>query len=140
MGYVTDWNIYSFYVGNYWRKPGDVAKYPRPTLAGYPGVEGNAWSNNSSIQVYDSDFVRLKELSLGYTLPKKLVAKMRLTNAKVMLSGYNLLLFTKYPVGDPEIARDADSEFDEARNQSYNANFLTLPQGRVINFGINITF
>lgn len=140
MGYVTDWNIYSFYVGNYWRKPGDVAKYPRPTLAGYPGVEGNPWSNNSSIQVYDSDFVRLKELSLGYTLPGKFIKKLRLNSAKVMLSGYNLLLFTKYPVGDPEIARDADSEFDEARNQSYNANFLTLPQGRVINFGINITF
>lgn len=140
MGYITDWNIYSFYVGNYWRQPGDIAKYPRPTLAGYPGVEGNAWSNNSSLQVYDSDFVRLKELSLGYTLPSKWTKKLRLQTAKVYLSGYNLLLFTKYPIGDPEIARDADSEFDEARNQSYNANFLTLPQGRVFNFGINISF
>lgn len=140
MGYVTDWNIYSSYVGNYWRKPGDQAKYPRPTLAGYPGVEGNPWSNNSSVQVYSSDFVRLKEVSVGYNLPAKWVNKLKLSTAKVYLSGYNLLLFTKYPVGDPEIARDADSEFDEARNQSYNANFLTLPQGRVFNFGINITF
>jgi TonB-dependent starch-binding outer membrane protein SusC len=140
MGYITDWNIYSHYVGNYWRKPGDEAKYPRPTLKGYPGVEGNPWSNNSSIQVHSSDFVRLREASIGYNLPSKLMKRIKATSGKVFLSGFNLLVFTKYPVGDPEVARDADSQDASARNQSYNANFLTLPQARVVNFGINLTF
>jgi TonB-dependent starch-binding outer membrane protein SusC len=142
LGYITDWNIYSMYVGNYWRKPGDVARYPRPTLAGYPGVESNPWSNNSSMQIYDSDFVRLREATLSYVLSgdSKVLKKIKASNAKFFISGFNLLVFSKYPVGDPEVARDADSQDDSARNQSPNANFLTLPQARVINFGINLTF
>ena len=138
MGFVTDWQIYNFYVGNYWRKPGDVAKYPRPTIKGYPGVEGNAWSNNSSMQVYDADFFRLKELTLSWYMPKGLMKKLKLSSGKVYFTGYNLLLFTEYPVGDPEGGRDGEN--DAARNQSPNANFLNLPQQKSFNLGINLSF
>jgi TonB-dependent starch-binding outer membrane protein SusC len=138
MGFMTDWNVYSQYVGNYWRKPGDVAKYPRPTIKGYPGVEGNPWSNNSSIQVYKSDFIRLRELSVGYNIPAKSIKRLRMSNARVYLSAYNLLLFTKYPVGDPETGRDGEG--NDARNQSANSNFLNPPLSKSFNFGFNITF
>ncbi|HKP31621.1 MAG TPA: SusC/RagA family TonB-linked outer membrane protein, partial [Chitinophagaceae bacterium] len=138
MGFITDWQIYSHYVGNYWRKPGDIAKYPRPTLAGYPGVEANPWENNTSLQVYDNSFVRLKELTLSYLVPEKLLKRWRMNNAKFFITGYNVLLFTKYPIGDPEGGRDGEN--DAARNQSPNANFLNPPQQKSINFGINITF
>jgi TonB-dependent starch-binding outer membrane protein SusC len=138
MGYITDWQIYSFYVGNYWRKPGDVAKYPRPTIKGYPGVEGNAWSNNSSLQVYDASFVRLKELTVSWYLPKNIMKKLKLVSGKVFFTGYNLLLFTDYPVGDPEGGRDGEN--DAARNQSPNANFLNLPQQKSFNIGFNLSF
>ncbi|MFN4892851.1 MAG: SusC/RagA family TonB-linked outer membrane protein [Bacteroidota bacterium] len=138
MGFITDWQIYSFYVGNYWRKPGDVAKYPRPTLRGYPGVEGNPWSNNSSIQVFDADFLRLKELTLSYHLPKEFMRKLKMASGKVFFSGYNLLLFTEYPVGDPEGGRDGEN--DAARNQSPNANFLNLPQQKSFTVGFNLSF
>lgn len=138
MGFITDWQIYAFYTGNYWRKPGDVAKYPRPTIKGYPGVEGNPWSNNSSLQVYDADFFRLKELMLAYYLPKAFLKKLKLNSGKIFFSGYNLLLFTDYPVGDPEGGRDGEN--DAARNQSPNANFLNLPQQKSFNLGINISF
>ncbi|MFM2138574.1 MAG: hypothetical protein RJA57_881 [Bacteroidota bacterium] len=138
MGFITDWQIYSFYVGNYWRKPGDVAKYPRPTIKGYPGVEGNPWSNNSSVQVFDADFLRLKELTLSWYLPKNLMRKIKMTSGKVFFTGYNLLLFTEFPVGDPEGGRDGEN--DAARNQSPNAYFLNLPQQKSFNFGINLSF
>ena len=138
MGYVTDWNIYSFYVGNYWRKPGDVAKYPKPTIAGYPGVAGNYWDNNTSLQVYDASYVRLKELSLSYTLPQKLISRWKMSNAKVYVAGYNLLLWTEYPVGDPEGGRDGEDI--SARNQSPNANFLNPPLQKSYNIGINVSF
>jgi len=138
MGYVTDWNIYSFYVGNYWRKPGDIAKYPKPTINGYPGVAGNYWDNNTSIQVYDASYVRLKELSLSYTLPQRLISRMKMTNAKVYVAGYNLLLWTRYPVGDPEGGRDGEDI--TARNQSPNANFLNPPLQKSYNIGFNISF
>lgn len=141
MGWITDWNIYSFYVGNYWRKPGDVVKYPRPTLAGYPQdprMDQGPWLNNTSITVYNSDYVRLKELSISYFLPSSIINKWKISNAKIYVSGYNLLLFTKYPVGDPESGRDGEN--NDARNQSGNANFLNPPLQRSFNLGFNITF
>ncbi|HYE56481.1 MAG TPA: SusC/RagA family TonB-linked outer membrane protein, partial [Chitinophagaceae bacterium] len=140
MGWITDWNIYSFYVGNYWRKPGDIAKYPRPTIAGYPQSfgTGDPWLHNSSIQVYKSDYVRLRELTINYNLPQKLIKRWKLSQARVFVSGYNLLLFTEYPVGDPETGRDGES--DAARNLSANANFLNPPLQRSVNFGLNLSF
>lgn len=140
LGWITDWNIYGFYVGNYWRKPGDIAKYPRPTIAGYPQVyePGNAWLHNSSIQVFKSDFVRLRELTINYYLPQKMLNRWKLSNARLFLTGYNVFLFTEYPVGDPESGRDGEN--DAARNQSGNANFLNPPLQRSINFGLNISF
>lgn len=138
MGYISDWQIYAFYAGNYWRKPGDVAKYPRPTLKGYPGVEGNPWSNNSSLQVYDADFFRLKELTLSWYMPKAFLKKMKMSTGKIFFTGYNVLLFTKYPVGDPEGGRDGEN--DAARNQSPNANFLNLPQQKSFTLGFNLSF
>lgn len=141
MGWISDWNIYSFYVGNYWRKPGDIAKYPRPTLSGYPQdprMDQGIWLNNSSMYIYNSDYVRLRELTVSYYLPSSVLKKWKITNAKLFLGGYNLLLFTEYPVGDPESGRDGEN--NDARNQSGNANFLNPPLQRSINFGLNVTF
>jgi TonB-dependent starch-binding outer membrane protein SusC len=137
MNFISDWNIYSFMVGNYWRKPGDVAQYPRLTLSNQGGVT-NPWDNNSTLQVYDASFARLREVSLAYYFPNNWLRKYKISNAKAFISGFNLLLFTKYPVGDPEGGRD--SENNAARNQSANANFLNVPLARTISFGLNVTF
>jgi TonB-dependent starch-binding outer membrane protein SusC len=137
MNFITDWQIYQFMQGNYWRKPGDIAKYPRLTLSNQGGIT-NAWDNNTSLQVYDASFTRLKELSLAYYLPGKFLSKYKMSSAKVYFAGYNLLLFTKYPVGDPDGGRDGED--NGARNQSPNANFLNPPQARSFNIGINVTF
>ncbi len=137
MNFITDWQLYSFMQGNYWRKPGDDAKYPRLTLTNQGGVT-NAWDNNTTLQVYDASFMRLKELTFAYYLPAKFMNKFKMSSAKVYFSGYNLFLFTRYPVGDPEGGRDGED--NAARNQSPNANFLNPPQARSFNFGFNITF
>jgi TonB-dependent starch-binding outer membrane protein SusC len=137
MNFISDWQIYKFMQGNYWRKPGDVAKYPRLTITNQGGVT-NPWDNNTNLQVYDASFVRLKELSVAYYFPKTFLSKFKISSAKAFIAGYNLLLFTKYPVGDPEGGRD--SEDAGARNQSQNANFLNVPQARSLSFGLNVTF
>ncbi|MEO6406097.1 MAG: hypothetical protein ABIY51_06710, partial [Ferruginibacter sp.] len=137
MNFITDWQIYQFMQGNYWRKPGDIAKYPRLTLNNQGGVT-NAWDNNTTLQVYDASYMRLKELTFAYYLPAKFMTRYKMSAAKIYFTGYNLLLFTKYPVGDPEGGRDGED--NAARNQSPNANFLNPPQARTYNFGINVTF
>ena len=53
--------------------------------------------------VENASFLRLKNVSIGYTLPKYLVRKAWLENVRVYVTGYNLLTFTKYSGADPEV-------------------------------------
>lgn len=52
----------------------------------------------------NADFMRLKNLQVGYSLPKKWMERTNFLNAvKVSFTGRNLLTFTKYPGVDPEV-------------------------------------
>jgi hypothetical protein len=136
-GWMSDWNVRADYIGNYWRQPGDVAKYPRPTLTGYPGFT-SAWDFSSSLFFYKSDFVRLRELTLAFNLPADLASRMKMQSARIYFTGYNLFLFTEYPNGDPELTRELSNP--QSRNMSAYTNFLTPPQQKSFNAGLNITF
>ena len=52
---------------------------------------------------YKGDYVKLKSIQFGYTLPKRWVEKIRLDNLRLFVSGENLLTLTSYPGLDPEI-------------------------------------
>src|SRR5207249_5196640 len=54
----------------------------------------------SSRWIYDRTFVRLQNITLGYTLPVRLA---RAKSTRIYVSGDNLMLFTKYPGYDPEV-------------------------------------
>ena len=82
----------------------------------------------------DASYVRLKNLTLGYTLPKSVLKKVGLNNARVYVTGQNLLTFTDYSGFDPEV-----STFGET-NTSAGTDFLTFPQARTMLVGINLGF
>lgn len=137
MGVMSDWNFRTDR-NDRWRKPGDDAKYPKLTLDGAEwGKDGEVWFN-SDMWLYDGSYLRLKNLTLAYNLPIALVKKFNLSNAKISLSGTNLLTFTKYPGADPEVARDFDNAAD--RNLSPNISWLTPPQERTFTFSLNLSF
>jgi len=138
LGIVTDWNIRSD-IGDRWQKPGDIAKFPRLTLNTntYPGL-ASEWQYNSTMFLYDATFVRLREVTLSYALPASFAQKLRLQNLKVFASGMNLLTFSKYPGGDPEVARDFENPQD--RNMSPNVTYLTTPQQKSVTFGLSTSF
>ena len=71
-----------------WEKPGDVAEFPRLSSA-------NASLNvkRTDFFIHNNDFLRLRNLNLGYTLPKALTKKVGVSNARVYISGDNLLTF-----------------------------------------------
>lgn len=76
------------------------AKYPRMTY-----LDGNVQNNASSNRwLYKGDYVKLKNLSLGYTLPQKWVTKIAMQNARIYVSGENLLTITSFEGQDPESA------------------------------------
>lgn len=137
-GIVTDWNMRTDILDR-WRKPGDQARFPRLTMntSTYAGLSSE-WQYNSTLFLYDADFLRMRELTLRYTIPANTFRNTRIRDIKIFVTGMNLLTFTKYPGGDPEIARDFDNPQD--RNMSPNVTYLTPPQQKAFTFGINMNF
>ena len=89
-----------------------------------PRADGNAPGNNT-MWVFDATFVRLKNIEFGYSLPQELVSKIKLTNARFYVSGFNVFTWAKeVKWADPEA----------------NGGVLYYPQMRVLNAGVNIKF
>lgn len=106
-----------------WTGPGTSNRVPR-LVWGDP-------SNNrrtSSFWVYDASYVRIKNLQLGYTLPKGTLGLNRL---RVYVSSQNLLTITPYPWFDPEVGAGRDNNFTD---------LMTYPQPRTFLGGINLEF
>ncbi len=82
----------------------------------------------------DGSYMRLKNVSIGYSLPTSIISKMRLGSLRVYYSGQNLLTFTNYKGLDPEI-----STFGET-NTAPGTDFLTFPQARTHTVGLNVSF
>jgi hypothetical protein len=82
-----------------WRKAGDITDVPR-----FEYNVGNSSSDPSSRYVYDADFIRLRNLSLGFDLPAKLAQRAGLAGAKIYVRGSNIWTktFDKNLTMDPE--------------------------------------
>ncbi|MEQ8924344.1 MAG: TonB-dependent receptor [Fulvivirga sp.] len=106
--------------------------------AKYPALSLNTPFINSDLYLQDGDFLRLKNLQLGYTLPSDFLQKYKLSRARVFVQATNLLLFTEYDQGDPEVVRDNQNPLDRSLRAS--ATYFTPPQARTITAGINVSF
>ena len=116
---------------NRWQKPGDITDVPQLRLYGGNGIGA------SSRYVYDASYIRLKNITLSYTLPETITSRIGLKSLRVYASGVNLLTFTKYPGWDPEVNTDY-----RAGNININqdGDFYTPPQIKNYSFGLNIGF
>lgn len=136
-GVVTDWNMTTA-IFDRWQKPGDDTRFPRLTKETTTyGLPPDPYQNNTTLWLFDGTYYRLRNLGLGYSLPKKWL-KNKVNSMRVIVSGSNLLTFSKYKEGDPEIARDFENAAD--RNMSSNITYLTAPQEKTFNLSINISF
>lgn len=112
-----------------WQKPGDKTQVPQLRLGYDNGVSA------SSRYVYDGDYVRLKNITLGYNFPKTLIGKWGLKNLRLYLTGVNVLTFTNYPGWDPEVNADY-----RATNKNQGGDFYSAPQIKNYSIGLNIGF
>ncbi len=81
------------------------AKYPRPTYGGFNSIDSDRGSGTyqNNIWIRNGNFLSLRNVELGYSLPKKLIAKANMTECRFYLSGYNLHTFSNLPDNvDPE--------------------------------------
>lgn len=82
-----------------WKNPGDQATFPKWSDDNY-----SATRKSSDFYVYKNNYLRLRNLTLGYTLPKELSKKLGVSTARIYLTGNNLLTFgsAKDRFSDPE--------------------------------------
>jgi TonB-dependent starch-binding outer membrane protein SusC len=112
-----------------WQKPGDITDVPEARLYRNNGAQA------SSRFLYDGSYLRLKNLSLGYTLPRNLIESWGFSSFRIYAVGQNLLTFTNYPGWDPEVNTDY-----RASNINLGNDFYAAPQPRTIVFGARIGF
>lgn len=94
--------------------------YPRPLMTGFQ--KNQQWQSG---YVIDASYIRLKNITLGYTLPARLTKKFFVSSLRIYVSGENLLTFTKVPaMFDPETISAGD----------------TYPLQKVMTAGLSITF
>lgn len=80
---------------DYWKKPGDVTRFPKY------GVQFTQFDDRL---IENASFLRLKTLTLGYTLPTKMLAHTRFfKSAKIFATSRNLFTITNYSGPDPEV-------------------------------------
>jgi TonB-linked SusC/RagA family outer membrane protein len=95
----------------------------------------NNGAQPSSRFILDGSFVRLRNATLAYNLPKTLINRAKLNTVRIFVTGLNLLTFTNYAGWDPEVNAD-----DVVSNIAQGYDFYTAPQARTITGGINIGF
>lgn len=81
---------------DYWTPNNPTNAYPRPDSS------SNDVEYESTLHYEKTDFLRLKTVTLGYTLPKQSIQKVGLTNCRLYLTAENPLIFTNYNGIDPE--------------------------------------
>jgi hypothetical protein len=87
-----------------WRKPGDITDVPRPGAGAVAAnnAPANPYQQNTTRFVEDASFWRLRNVSLGYTLPASITGKLKMRTARVFVQGQNWLTKTDYQSFDPE--------------------------------------
>ncbi|MFV0593622.1 MAG: TonB-dependent receptor [Draconibacterium sp.] len=87
-------------------------------------TSGGTFQNNTDF-LYNATYIKLKNLQIGYTIPKSITQKAKISNLRVFFSGENLLTLSKFPGVDPEIG---------------GVGFGSYPLARMLSGGINVTF
>ncbi|MFN9777121.1 MAG: SusC/RagA family TonB-linked outer membrane protein [Candidatus Kapaibacterium sp.] len=112
-----------------WQNPGDQTNVARLTLKGARDI-------NTDQHLYSADFLRLRNLTIGYTLPTATSNSLGLNRLRVYMTAQNILTFTNFPGWDPEVVRDHTT--DQQRNGNQGVTYLTPPQARSFIFGVNV--
>jgi hypothetical protein len=113
-----------------WPKPGDLAWIPAPQVGvtTYPGTDvySRSLGQYTSAAFFDASYIRLKQISLSYSLPNSITDKLNINGISLFLSGSNLYTWTSYIGFDPE--------------QAALIGHSSYPAGRTINGGIEVQF
>ncbi len=106
-------------------------KTPRPTLA-----DPNDNDRLSDRYIEDGSYLRIKNITLGYTFPKSLLSKAKIDNIRLYMNIQNLYTFTKYMGYDPEVGASTQ----DSSGLTFGVDNGRYPSPMTCSFGVNITF
>lgn len=113
-------NVFAHFLENAWSESNPDGELPAFN-------RGNTDPQLSTLWLRDNSFLRLKNIEIGYTLPKDLVSRAGIQNLRIYFNGYNLLTFDKLKkdgLPDPE---------------SVDIEGWQFPHTKSVNFGLNLT-
>ncbi|QRR00674.1 SusC/RagA family TonB-linked outer membrane protein [Dyadobacter sandarakinus] len=116
-------NFYSSWADNRWSPTNPDGSYPRVDTRASSSVNGGLY--NSTFWLNNASFLRLKNVEIGYTLPKAALSKIKIASLRIYASAFNLFTITS--------VKDYDPEGNSNSGQFY-------PQQRILNLGLNIKF
>jgi hypothetical protein len=116
-------NFYSSWADNRWSPSNVNGSYPRVDERASSSVNGGRYPN--TFWMNNASFLRLKNVSLGYTIHSDLLTRWKVSSLRIYANAFNLLTFTR--------VKDYDPEGDSGSGQFY-------PQQRIMNIGVNLKF
>ena len=133
--FVNEAQLLKVYADNHWSEENQNIYAIWPRLSNYihsnnvPGArldnDGNwQWDTKNTWFMHDGAFLRLKQVELGYSFPRRLTDKLGMSSLRLYASGTNLFLFSRFKLWDVEMAGEG----------------LGYPIQRVFNVGVNLSF
>lgn len=116
-------NYFNSWAENRWSPSNPDGTYPRVDVRTSSSINGSLYRND--FWLYNTSFLRVKNVELGYNVPSAAAQRVLLTGARVYVSAFNLATFSKVKDFDPE-------------GQSESAQFY--PQMQIFNVGVNLKF
>lgn len=117
-----------------WQNPGDITDIPQARFG-----ESNG-TRHSSRYIYDGSYLRLKDITLGYTLPKKVSERFNINRARFYVTALNLLTWTDFPLYDPEVNHPGVDRTTTEENIRQGIWYYSTPQSKTFTFGVSLTF
>ncbi|EHQ30777.1 SusC/RagA family TonB-linked outer membrane protein [Mucilaginibacter paludis] len=97
-------------------------------------VQSVEWDNNQSFALESGSFIRLNNVTLGYTLPRNVTNRIKVSSLRVFITGTNLGTITGYTGYDPDVSTRRGSPV------TAGADYSAFPKARVFTAGLNVSF
>jgi TonB-linked SusC/RagA family outer membrane protein len=116
-----------------WKQPGDITDIPlqRPDI-GYSAAGTTRF-------LEDGSYIRLRDVTLSYKLPKKVTDKLRMNSVRIYAQAHNLFTITKFTGFDPEVGVNG-SWAGGSSALAGSGNDYNYPSTRIFSFGIDLSF
>lgn len=122
---ITVANKWREFYDKRWMKDGDNTRYPRPSM------QNDDQFNHSSSFVYGGSYFKIKQIQLGYSLPKSLVRHFAMSKLCIYVSLDDFFTITHYPGFDPETVTGGTT---------IGTDYGVYPTSKKVVFGLNVTF